>query len=276
MGSLRFLRPGMHGLISRAARYQSYIICTSPRSGSTLLCRLLGATGKSGVPESHFHDPSISDWLGYYGLSREHFTTERDALNAVFDAARLRGTGSTGVFGLRLQRHSFDFFMQQLDVLHPNLSSDSERIQAAFGDSLFIHLTRQNELEQAISFVKATQTGLWHMAPDGTELERLSAPQEPVYDVSEIARQLARATTLDEEWKAWFAEEKIDPLLVTYDELSSDPRATLARILVHFGVDYEPAYSIRPPVAKLADATSRIWAERFRADRGSGSSRSEF
>ncbi|MBT6203829.1 MAG: sulfotransferase, partial [Rhodospirillaceae bacterium] len=43
------------------ARYQSYVICTSPRSGSTLLCSLLAATGLAGNPCSHFHDPSISE-----------------------------------------------------------------------------------------------------------------------------------------------------------------------------------------------------------------------
>lgn len=247
------------------ARYQSYIICTSPRSGSTLLCKLLGATGKSGMPGSHFHDPSVSQWLGYYGLSRDQFANEHDALNAAFDAAHQQGTASTGIFGLRLQRHSLDFFMQQLGILHPKASNETERVQAAFGETLFIHLTRQNKLEQAISFVKATQTGLWHRAPDGTELERLSPPREPVYDANAIAQQLARSEAFDKEWNTWFAEEKIDPLRVTYDDLSSDPRSALVRILGHLGVDYEPAFDSPPPVAKLADATSRAWAERFRA-----------
>ncbi|HBF29284.1 Stf0 family sulfotransferase, partial [Rhizobium sp.] len=30
------------------AKFSSYVICTSPRSGSTLLCKLLAATGISG------------------------------------------------------------------------------------------------------------------------------------------------------------------------------------------------------------------------------------
>ena len=29
---------------------------------------------------------------------------------------------------------------------------------------------------------KAQQTGLWHIAPDGTELERVAPAQEPHYD----------------------------------------------------------------------------------------------
>ena len=248
------------------AHHQSYIICTSPRSGSTLLCKLLQKTGKAGMPESHFHNPSISNWLSNHKLSREEFATEPAALSAIFEAARRRGAGNTGVFGLRLQRPSFEFFMKQLGVLHPELSSDMERIETVFGKTLFIFLTRQNKLEQAISFVKATQTGLWHMAPDGTELERLSAPQEPVYDPNAIAKQFSRTTAFDEGWKTWFAAQKIKPLRVTYDELSANPQATLSRIIGRLGVNYEPAPDAHPPVAKLADTINQDWAERFVAE----------
>jgi len=246
--------------------YQSYIICTSPRSGSTLLCGLLAATGVSGNPGSHFHHPSLFDWLRYYGLSVSQFADDRDALVAIFDAARVHGTGDTGMFGLRLQRHSFSFFIQQLNILHPDLSNDTERIQAAFGNTFFIHLTRSNKIEQAISYVKATQTGLWHMASDGTELERLSAPQEPVYDASEIEKRLSELTALDRDWETWFSKEKLKPLRLTYDEISNDSTRSLVKILDMMGLDNKVAQHARPSVAKLADATSRAWAERFVAE----------
>ena len=247
-------------------RYQSYIICTSPRSGSTLLCKLLSATGKCGNPDSHFHEPSIADWLVDYGLSGGQFPNESAALTAIFDAARKRGSGNTGMFGLRMQRHSFTYFMRQMEILYPGFSSDSERIQAAFGNTLFIHLTRSNKLEQAISLLKATQSGLWHLATDGTELERLTEPQEPAYDAHAITQNLVELTEFEYEWKAWFASEKLEPLHVTYDELSGDPSEVLARILVQLGLDRQIAENILPLTAKLADTTSRSWAERFLAE----------
>ena len=257
-------------LLKPVLRYKSYIICTSPRSGSTLLCGLLAATGKSGNPGSHFHIPSISNWLKSYNLSRDDYASDRDAVSAVFEAAYKQGTGNTGLFGLRLQRGSFDFFIQQVGVLYPEADSDLERIQAVFGATLFIHLTRPNKLDQAISRVKATQTGLWHRAADGTEMERLSAPKDPVYDQAQIAQYLAELTALDEAWVNWFAKENLKPLCVSYDELSADPEFVLAQILDKLGLDGEIAHGISPPVAKLADATNRIWAERFLAERGCG------
>ena len=152
------------------AKYDSYIICTSPRSGSTLLCKLLAATGVAGNPDSYFHRPSISDWLADLGLTRKRSVPERELLEAIFRAAIAKGTLGTGIFGLRLQRHSFDFFTEKLAVLYPEHSNDVERFQAAFGRTLFVHLTRRDKVAQAVSYVKAQQTGLWHAAPDGTEL----------------------------------------------------------------------------------------------------------
>lgn len=193
---------------------------------------------------------------------------EPDVLKVIFDAVRDRGNNQTGIFGLRVQRKSFDFLIRKMDVLHPGLSNDAERFHAAFGRTLFIHLTRRDKLEQAISFVKATQTGLWHVAPDGRELERVSSPKEPVYDTDEIARYLADFTALDEDWKDWFANEKIDPLRIGYDELSANPADVLAMILDELELDREVAKGISPGVAKLADSTSQIWQERFLAESG--------
>jgi trehalose 2-sulfotransferase len=248
------------------AKYDSYVICTSPRSGSTLLCKLLAATGVAGNPDSWFHRPSISDWLADLGLARKLSVPERAVLGAIFRAAIAKGSLETGIFGLRLQRHSFDFFIEKLAVLHPRRSNDVERFQAAFGRTLFVHLTRRDKVAQAVSYVKALQTGLWHMAPDGTELERLSPPQEPAYDASEIWNRLEEVTAHDHGWERWFAASEIDPLRIAYEELSEAPIESLRAMLDHLGPEREAADGVEPGVAKLADSISRDWAARFRSE----------
>lgn len=245
------------------SRYQSYILCTSPRSGSTLLCRLLAATGKSGIPDSHFHSPSISDWMSYYDIAPDNQKSERDLVSEIFRAARRRGTGETGMFGLRLQRQSFEYFIQKLHVLTDEISNDRERIQKVFGLTRFVHLTRKNKLEQAISYVKATQTGLWHKAPDGTELERLSEPQEPEYDVKAIQRQILKLTAMDEQWMTWFSDQFIDPMVITYEDLADDPINVTGTLLEYLGQSRELSIGLDLPVAKLADETNTDWASRF-------------
>ncbi|MES0879940.1 Stf0 family sulfotransferase [Roseibium sp. SCP14] len=250
-------------MTGQETNFQSLVICTSPRSGSTLLCKLLAATGKAGSPDSHFHEPSLDKWLKSYDLTAEQFSGDMERLRAIFQAAKERGSNGTGVFGLRMQRKSFDFFSRQLKVLHPELPTDRARIEAAFGKTLFIHLTRKDKIAQAVSFVKATQSGLWHKAADGTELERLSEPQDPVYDTELIASHFRQMNAYEAEWARWFSAERIDPLQITYDELSSDPEAALIRIFDALGFEHEAARGIAPPVAKLSDATNREWIDRF-------------
>mgnify|MGYP006443391897 CR=1 FL=1 len=247
-------------------RAQAYVICTSPRSGSTLLCRLLAATGTAGQPDSHFHTPTRAAWRKTYGLSDAVFASDQDQLGAIFAAARARGTGETGVFGLRLQRGSFEFFMAQLALLCPQHGSDAARIKAVFGQTLFIHLTRTDKLGQAISCVKARQTGLWHQASDGTEVERTGPPQDPRFDRSAIATELGEFTAFDAAWTTWFSDQKLQPLRITYEDLSRDPAAQLARVLAALGQDPAAAQASAPPLRKLAGATNRDWAARFRAD----------
>lgn len=247
-------------------QFQSYFICTSPRSGSTLLCKLLSESGVAGAPNSHFHTPSLSRWLEVYGLNAGQFTNSTDAFHTILAAAIERGKAGTDIFGLRLQRHSFDFFMEQLRTADPSASCDADCIERAFGKTLFVYLNRENKLDQAISYVKAKQSGLWHRAPDGTELERLSAPAAPVYDAQAITAQIEASRAMETAWEAWFATQAVEPLRLCYDALAADPLAVTGNVLTALGVSSEGLKGLPVPVAKLADATSRDWAERYLAE----------
>jgi len=248
------------------ANYDAYVICTSPRSGSTLLCSLLAATGVAGNPDSHFHQPSIDAWIAEYRLTPAADASQSEILGEIFRAAIAEGRGDTAIFGLRLQRHSFDYFTDKLAVLYPGRSNDVQRFEAAFGRTLFIHLTRPDKVDQAVSYVKAQQTGLWHMAPDGTELERLAPPREPVYDGVELRACFETMTAYDHQWEAWFEQQGIEPLRLSYDGLSADPTGTLRRVLDRLGLDPAVANGVGLGVRKLADATNRDWVKRLRSE----------
>jgi trehalose 2-sulfotransferase len=258
------------------ATFSSYIICTSPRSGSTLLCKLLAAAGVSGYPASYFHRPDISEWSADLNLVLEPNLSEEERLKAIFQAVIAEGTGDSGLFGLRLQRHSFAFFMEKLRVLYPGYDSDLQRVEAAFGRTLFIHLSRLDKVEQAVSCVKAEQTGLWHVAPDGTELERIGPAKDPIYDAASIRATYDEFTAFDLGWKQWFDDQGIEPLRITYTALSEDPVGCLRMILEALGVDASAANGVVPGVAKLADATNREWVRKFRAELNGADAGSHF
>lgn len=248
------------------AAYRSYMICSSPRSGSTLLCKLLEATGIAGKPKSYFHSPSLEDWLESYEFGIGDYPNVDAARVAVFRAAHAKGRAGSDVFGLRMQGKSLEFFLEQLGKLHPEQSTDVARFQAQFGKPLFIHLTRSDKLGQAVSFVKARQTGLWHKNSDGSELERLSPPAEPVYNRDELVRCKHEFEVLDARWLDWFAQEGINPVTIHYDQLARDPNGELARVLSALKLDPSVAHAVATPTAKLADSTNQDWVRRFRTE----------
>lgn len=242
------------------------ILCTAPRSGSTLLCRMLQATGAAGRPGSHFHAPSLAGWLAAYDLDAAAFPSETEAARAVFARALARGRAGGDLFALRLQRASAPHFLQRLEALHPGPRTDVARIEAAFGPTRFIHLSRADRLGQALSRVRAEQTGLWHRNADGSELERLAPPAPPRYDRAAIARAMEEAEALDAAWTAWFSRENLAPLRLDYAELARDPQAVLAQVLSFLGLDPALAATVEPPTARLADAETARWRRRFETE----------
>ena len=233
-----------------------------------MLCGLLAATRTAGDPDSHFHSTTFADWLDDYRLNQTDYASHEDAVRAVFEAALQRGTAGSNVFGLRMQRGSFDYFMQQLECIVPGPRSDVERIETILGPTLFIHLSRPDRLGQAISRIRAEQSGLWHRKADGTELERLSPPRKEHYDAAALRHHIAASEAMDEAWETWFDREAIEPLRITYDALSRQPNEILAQILAALDLDPTPAQAVEVPTAKLADETSREWRARFLAEVG--------
>jgi len=201
--------------------------------------------------------------MGYYDIPDSDTASEQETLAAVFRAAISQGSRSSDIFGLRMQRHSVEFFLEKLAIHRPGYSSDRDRLRASFGEVSFIHLTRENKVEQAISYIKAKQSGLWHMASDGTELERLSPPSHPVYDAERIHHQVQRFERDDCDWLRWFDEQQIIPLSITYEALSHSPTDVLHQVIEFLGLDRSSVNGVVPDVAKLADDTNKVWADRF-------------
>ena len=248
--------------------FDGYIICGTPRTGSTLLCNLLASTKTAGNPDSFYGRQFISAWAEEWHLPARDAMSERDFNIAYLKAAITAGKGGTGIFGLRLMRENLDELSAILDQVFPQLPSDRACIERAFGRILYIHLSRKDKLAQAISLVKAEQTGLWHIAPDGTEIERLAPPEEPQYDFSRINREVLELERYDAAWNSWFDAQGIEPLRIGYETLSANPAAALTGICEALGVQPLNARDVRPGVAKLADETSVDWMRRYRSDAG--------
>ncbi|MEM7303701.1 MAG: Stf0 family sulfotransferase [Pseudomonadota bacterium] len=244
----------------------SYIICSTPRTGSTLLCDLLSSTGIAGQPDSFFMQNPDPIWVAEWGLPKSGDVEDPEYCVAFINAALKAGRGETKIFGLRLMWESLKPLMNLIDGTYPELTSDRARLRAAFGETLFIHLTREDKLDQAISMVRAEQTGLWHIAPDGTEVERLSQPEEPEYNFERISANRVELEQHDQHWEKWFATQDIKPLRIRYENLSANPLAIVECICQNLDAGKPSPDDLEPGVAKMADSTSLEWKRRFQRD----------
>ncbi|WP_164658343.1 Stf0 family sulfotransferase [Tropicibacter sp. Alg240-R139] len=247
--------------------YDSYIICTNPRSGSTLLCGLLAQTGVAGKPDSFFRGPSRRWWADHLQV-REAVDLNDPAFCAAFlSAAQTEGKGAGTLFGFRLMHESLSDLMAMVSCLHPNLNGDNARISAIFGRTAFVHLTREDKVAQAVSYVRAEQTGTWHLAPDGRAIENKEAPLPPRYDFDRIHAQVLEFERHEAAWLAWFDQIGVSPLTVRYCDLASDHDNVMGRILGHLGVPAPTGNKPVPEVRKLAGGLNEEWAALYRGDR---------
>nr|WP_292066262.1 Stf0 family sulfotransferase [Mesorhizobium sp.] len=72
--------------------FDAYIICGTPRTGSTLLCDLLTSTKRTGAPHSFYRRQDIVEWAEEWKLPDRGTMSELDFnvayLNAAIAAAR--------------------------------------------------------------------------------------------------------------------------------------------------------------------------------------------
>lgn len=254
----------------------AYLLCATPRSGSTLICDMLGATGVAGRPEEYFEvlretglprepreyfagvtDPGVLACLPPSAAPRPETQPFTRRLAEVIEA----GTTLNGVFGAKVMWGYHDDLQARLATvagLAPLGAAD--RLRALLGDVRFVHIRRTDTLAQAISLWRAVQTRAWRAPEDG------SVPPPPRYSFAGIDHLRRMLIAHDAAWCAWFAAEGIVPLDVVYETLAEDPPAGVRCILAHVGAP--PEHPVPAPrLRRQADAESLAWAERFRSER---------
>ena len=237
-----------------------YMLCASPRSGSTLLCDLLMQTGIAGRPQSYFKPEAIPGLAREWGLADGMQVWD----TSYVDAVREHGTAGTGCFGMRIMWSDMAAFLARLRRLYPDVGSDVDVLRTVFGVERLVHLSRDDRVAQAVSLVLARQTGLWHRHADGSERERSAPATPPHYDHEEIGAALRLLDAEAAGWSAWFEECDVVALAITYEALAADPGDTLLTVLEHVGGS--GATSIETRTAKLATGVNVEWSARFRRE----------
>jgi trehalose 2-sulfotransferase len=254
---------------------RAYVVCATPRSGSTLLCEMLADCGIAGRPSEHVEqlrkrgrpnepreyfadveDRSVLELLPASGPPRPHSGAIDERLAALIAYA----TTPNGVFGTKVMWSYMADLQERLAEL-PGFGrlQDADRLAGLLGDVQYVHVLREDHVAQAISMWRAVQTRAWRAETDDAV--------EPVYSFSGIehlAHQLERHNVA---WDRWFDQQEIEPLRVRYSEMAEDPGRVLQDTLDFIGVgDQAHAEPPPPSMRRQSGEQSREWADRYRRE----------
>lgn len=251
-----------HDLTSTAAAARTALIASTPRTGSTLLCRALWDTGQIGAPKEYLNPTQVRDWqvrLGservrrlhsalvgpLVGLAGQGLWTD-DRLRRHLDGVRQRRSSPEGWFGIKLHHHHYRQWFEgperDLDAWFPGLH--------------VVRISREDRVGQAISWVRARQTGEWAADRPGQ--------RTPRYRRGDIELALRRIERAERGWDEVLAGR--GALHVDYAEVVGDLTGTVRRVLRHLGLD-DDIDVLTPSLRAQADDVSAAWRARFRDGR---------
>ncbi len=234
--------------------YRTLIVCATPRTGSTLLCALLAASGVGGRPESWYRDEDRAEYASDWDVPP-------DDSRAYLAAAIRAGTGPDGTCGLRIQAPTLQPLLAELRSIFPDAPDDAALLRAAFGPCHLIRTRRRDAVAQAVSRLKAEDSQVWHL--DGTEG---SPARIPTYDASRLDAFMAEAVNGEVLWDTWFAVNGLTPVTLWYEDLAADPDAQVRAAMTAMGLTAPPG-PLSAPNRRMADAQSADWARRYRQER---------
>jgi LPS sulfotransferase NodH len=123
-------------------------------------------------------------------------------------------------------------------------------------DPVLIHVYRPDVVDQAVSFWRAVQTGVWRTGD--------RAMSTPVYSHDAIRYAVDLLTAQERGWRAWAETEDVEiRLSLSYPVLWRNLTFFCGTILDALGLD--SALAPRPALTRQGDAENAEWAARFRA-----------
>jgi trehalose 2-sulfotransferase len=255
--------------------FQAYLVCATPRSGSTLLCEMLRDTGLAGRPLEHF------EVLRHSSLPRqphEYFgDVDLDGLDELLPEPRpgtpsqespkawlarilSDGRGENGVWGGKLMWGHVDDLVTRARRLPGLADADLEQVlRALFDDPQLILVTRRDKVAQAVSLWRAVQTQSWRADDAGKD-------EAPVYEFAAIDHLVSQLESDERSWKEWLAQTDQRPFVVTYEQLEAAPAETVSSVLHALGLP-DAGVSV-PRLSRQRDELSEAWVERYRHERG--------
>lgn len=215
-------------------------ICSTPRSGSYMLCRYMINAGL-GVPHEYFNPIIMREMAPRLGLGdairglqwqrrtwRDQLPfgnparTAEEAFLQRYLAALVPLRCQAGIFAAKVHHEHL------VKVL------ENPTGRALLDGGVFIYLYREDLLKQAVSAQFAHLTGRWGVDDTVTT----TPSQKPdFFNIKLLDNLLIGLAEQDRAWRVFLSRNCPTRLTISYEQLCEDPYRFLSRIARHVGID---------------------------------------
>jgi trehalose 2-sulfotransferase len=267
-----------------------YVVCATPRSGSTLLCEALESTGVAGRPREYFEQLKET---GVPRRPREYFwglrspevirllphdsefdrdsessaTWSRDDYSRHLEAALLEGTTPNGVFGAKLMWAYFNDFIELMRGI-PRFGGmgDGSLLNAAFPELRYVFVSRSDKVRQAVSLWRALQTRVWRKEV-GAPADEPAPAHRSVYSFDAIDHLLDQLRRHEDAWRGFFFRIGQRPFTLFYEEVAGDLEGAVARTLEMLRIERPaPPLVASRAMSRQSDDLSESWVQSYLED----------
>lgn len=212
---------------------KKYVICTTARSGSNLLCDLLESSQSLGCPREILNVQSmLIPFSKKHSLfDNESQITMNNYLNRLVD----RLSSENNVFGMKILFDQLEPFLYSKAVKH--------FLQPRTNKLKFIWLVRRDIIAQAVSMYIATITNEW-TSSDEAENQEKKLRNQVQYDRDKIDYYVKELTEQNLKWLVFFAINQIDYLQVFYEDIIINPEQICQDICQFCEIEVEHKFSL--------------------------------
>jgi trehalose 2-sulfotransferase len=224
-----------------------YLLCSSPRTGSSIVAAALRNTGCAGLPHEYLNPHYIEAFA-----RRMSTNGSRSEYLSFLESRRC---SSNGVFGLKLHFQQFT----------AGFRKPEHQFQYLQRFDKCVVISRRNAVAQALSLLKAMSIKVWNTESADTLAQVRSVPFSP--STVAVARTLALMIAQNAAWPQKLREAGVDFITVYYEDLAADFPTEMGRLAQHLAIpELLTASFAAPPSLKLSDQTTDLLQERFLRD----------
>lgn len=242
--------------MSTAGTKRSYLVCTTPRSGSGYLCDTLWRTGYFGQPDEYFCDGGFHPDYRVPGGGGDG---QRYA-----DMVHRLATGRNGVMGVKIMWEHFRALLDSRAEGNDGPQDDMEVADVLFPNLRFVWLSRQNKLHQAASLYRRRKTGV--IFQRGGKQRAVECPAPKPGELDELISWLE---DIDGYWRKFFEVNGITPCVIHYEAVLKDIDLVISRLADYLDIDLPLDFSA--PVSnyqRLFDDMTIDWIREYEEVRG--------